>query len=88
MPTAARKFTEPIPPLLRLGCEAAPLILGFILGPLMEENLRRALLLSRGDITVLVTEPLSLLLLITAAGLVALMLVPAFGRKREEAFSG
>lgn len=73
---------------LRLGCEAAPLILGFILGPLMEENLRRALLLSRGDIAVLVTEPLSLLLLLTAVGLVALMLVPAFGRKREQAFSG
>ncbi len=52
---------------MRLGCEPAPLILGFILGPLMEENLRRALLLSRGNITVLITEPLSLLLMIVAS---------------------
>ncbi len=43
----------------KLGCEPAPLLLGFILGPMMEENLRRALLLSRGDWTVFVTRPLS-----------------------------
>ena len=44
---------------IKLGCEPAPLLLGFILGPMMEENLRRALLLSRGDWSVLVTRPLS-----------------------------
>lgn len=42
---------------IKLGCEAAPFILGFILGPMMEENLRRALLLSRGDPSVFVTRP-------------------------------
>ena len=43
----------------KLDCEPAPLLLGFILGPMMEENLRRALLLSRGDPTVFVTRPMS-----------------------------
>ena len=73
---------------VRLGCEPAPLILGFILGPLMEENLRRALLLSRGDIGVLFTEPLSLAMLIVAGALVLLMLIPAIARNRNRAFSG
>ena len=52
---------------LKLGCEPAPLLLGFILGPMMEENLRRALLLSRGDWSVFVTRPLSAGLLAAAA---------------------
>ena len=52
----------------KLGCEPAPLILGFILGPMMEENLRRAMLLSRGDPTTFLTRPLSLGLLLVAAG--------------------
>jgi putative tricarboxylic transport membrane protein len=43
----------------KLGCEPAPLLLGFILGPMMEENLRRALLLSRGDWSTFATRPLS-----------------------------
>ena len=51
---------------VKLGCEPAPLLLGFILGPMMEENLRRALLLSRGDWTVFVTRPISALLLAPA----------------------
>ena len=50
----------------KLGCEPAPLLLGFILGPMMEENLRRALLLSRGDPTVFFTRPLSAGLLAAA----------------------
>jgi len=44
---------------VKLGCEPAPLLLGFVLGPMMEENLRRALLLSRGDFTVFATRPIS-----------------------------
>src|SRR6187455_2535604 len=48
---------------LKLGCEPAPLLLGFILGPMMEENLRRALVLSHGDFSVFVTSPISLVLL-------------------------
>jgi putative tricarboxylic transport membrane protein len=70
----------------KLGCEPAPLILGFILGPMMEENLRRAMLLSRGDATVFFTRPLSLALLLAAAALVLLVALPAIKSRREEAF--
>jgi TctA family transporter len=70
----------------KLGCEPAPLLLGFILGPMMEENLRRALLLSRGDWSVFVTRPISAGLLIAAAILVIIVLLPAVKNKREEAF--
>ncbi len=70
----------------KLGCEAPPLLLGFILGPMMEENFRRALLLARGDFTVFVTRPLSLGLLIAAAALVLIVLLPAVKKTREEAF--
>ncbi len=71
---------------VKLECEPAPLLLGFILGPLMEENLRRALLLSRGDPTVFVTRPLSATLLAVAAVLLLIVLAPNVRRKREEAF--
>ena len=70
----------------KLGCEAPPLLLGFILGPMMEENFRRALLLARGDFTVFLTRPLSLGLLIAAAVLVLIVLLPAVKKTREEAF--
>jgi len=71
---------------IKLGVEPAPLLLGFILGPMMEENLRRALLLSRGDWSVLVTRPLSATLLAIAAVLLIIVLMPAVKAKREEAF--
>jgi TctA family transporter len=70
----------------KLGCEAPPLLLGFILGPMMEENFRRALLLARGDFTTFLTRPLSLGLLIAAAALVVIVLLPAVKKTREEAF--
>jgi TctA family transporter len=70
----------------KLGCEAPPLLLGFILGPMMEENFRRALLLARGDFTTFLTRPLSLGLLIAAAALVVIVLLPAVRKTREEAF--
>jgi len=71
---------------IKLGCEPAPLLLGFILGPMMEENLRRALLLSRGDWSVLVTRPLSAGLLAAALLLIVIVMLPAVKHKREEAF--
>jgi len=71
---------------VKLECEPAPLILGFILGPLMEENLRRAMLLSRGDPLVFFQRPISLAMLIVAGFLLALVLAPAVRKKREEAF--
>jgi putative tricarboxylic transport membrane protein len=70
----------------KLRCEPAPLILGFILGPMMEENLRRAMLLSRGDPTVFFTRPLSLGLLIAAGALIVIVALPNIQKKREEAF--
>ena len=70
----------------KLGCEGAPLLLGFVLGPMMEENFRRSLLLSRGDFSVFFTRPLSLSLLIAAAALVVIVALPSIKAKREEAF--
>jgi TctA family transporter len=70
----------------KLRCEPAPLILGFILGPMMEENLRRAMLLSRGDPSTFVTRPLSLGLLLVAVALLVIVALPAIKSKREEAF--
>jgi len=70
---------------LKLDCEPAPLILGFVLGPMMEENLRRALLISRGDPMVFLEEPISLAFLIVAAGLLLVLAAPAIRIKREEA---
>lgn len=70
----------------KLRVEAAPLLLGFVLGPMMEENFRRALLLSRGDFTVFVTRPLSCGLLITALIMIFLVSIPSFKKTREEAF--
>ncbi|WP_422649100.1 TctA family transporter [Cupriavidus sp. H18C1] len=71
---------------LKLKCEPAPLLLGFVLGPMMEENFRRTLLLSRGEFTVFFTRPLSLSLLIAAAILVLIVALPSIKAKREEAF--
>lgn len=67
-------------------CESAPLLLGFVLGPLMEENLRRALLLSRGDLSTFVTSPISASLLAVSAVLLLLVMIPAVRSGREVAF--
>jgi putative tricarboxylic transport membrane protein len=71
---------------LHLKCEPAPLLLGFILGPMMEENFRRALLLSRGDFSTFFTRGLSLSLLIAAAALVVIVALPSIKKGREVAF--
>jgi TctA family transporter len=71
---------------IKFDCEPAPLLLGFVLGPLMEENLRRAMVLSRGDPSVFVTRPLSLTLLLIAAFLLVLVVLPAVRKTRDEAF--
>jgi len=70
----------------KLGCEPAPLLLGYILGPMMEENLRRALLLSRGDWSTFATRPLSAALLAAAALMVIIVMLPSIRAKREVAF--
>ena len=70
----------------KLGFEPAPLILGFVLGPMMEENLRRALLMARGDWSVFVTRPISATMLAVAFGLMVMITLPAISKKREEVF--
>jgi TctA family transporter len=70
----------------KLKCEPAPLLLGFILGPMMEEYLRRALLLARGDFTVLVTRPISATMLAIATIALIVVFLPSIQKKREEAF--
>jgi putative tricarboxylic transport membrane protein len=70
----------------RLKCEPAPLLLGFILGPMIEENLRRALLISHGSPTVFIDRSISLTFLILSVLLLAIMIAPAIRTKRELAF--
>nr|AAS83104.1 putative transferase protein-like protein [Azospirillum brasilense] len=72
--------------LRKLDCEPAPLMLGFVLGPMLEENLGRALLLSGGDPTVFATRPISGSLLAAAAFLLILMVLPSVRRRRDDAF--
>ena len=71
---------------LKTGCEGAPLLLGFVLGPMMEENLRRALLLAHGDPVVFLQRPISLGLLIMSALLLVAVVLPAVKSTREQAF--
>jgi TctA family transporter len=74
---------------VKLECEPAPLILGFILGPLMEEHLRRAMLLSRGDPTLFINpaeKPISFSFLLASLLLVAVIALPNIRKKREEVF--
>jgi TctA family transporter len=70
----------------KLGCECAPFLLGFVLGPLMEENLRRSMLLSNGDPLILIQRPISAVLIACALGLLVLTVIPSIQKTREEAF--
>jgi len=71
---------------VKLDCEPAPMLLGFILGPMMEEYLRRALLLSRGDPMTFIQRPISATMLVIAALAMVTVLLPAIRKTREEAF--
>ena len=72
--------------LVKFDCEPAPFVLGFILGPLMEENLRRSMTISRGDPMIFLEREISLTLLLMALGVLLLVVLPQFRRTREEAF--
>ena len=72
--------------LIKQDFEPAPMLLGLVLGPLMEDNLRRALMIARGDVTVFVTRPLSASLLAVALLLLILAILPSLRRKRDEVF--
>jgi putative tricarboxylic transport membrane protein len=71
---------------VKLEFEPAPLLMGFVLGPMMEENLRRAMTISHGDPTIFVTRPISLVLLVASALMLAAMLIPAIAKKRDKSF--
>jgi putative tricarboxylic transport membrane protein len=71
--------------LLKLDCEPAPLILGFILGPMMEEQMRRAMMINFGDVTIFVTRPLSAVFLFAAAALMLAIALPSLRAKRDVA---
>jgi TctA family transporter len=81
--------------LLKFGCEPAPLVLGFILGPLMEENLRRSLVISRGDFTTFVDcrfwngtceRPISTALLVLSLVMLVVAILPSIRASREQVF--
>jgi TctA family transporter len=72
--------------LVKLECEPAPLLLGFVLGPLLEENLRRAMIISRGDPLTFLERPISAALLALAVIALVIVLLPNVARKREEVF--
>ncbi len=74
--------------LVRVGCEPAPMILGFLLGPLMEENLRRSLVLSRGDPMIFIQRPISATLLVLCVLLIVVTVLPSIRKSREVAFAG
>jgi len=71
----------------KLECEPAPMLMAYVLGSMMEEYLRRALLLSRGDAMVFLERPISLTMLLLAAAALAMVLMPAIRNKREQAFA-
>ena len=71
---------------IKVGAEPAPFMLGFVLGPLMEENFRRAMMLSRGDPTTFVTRPISAGLLALAVALLVILVLPAVRARREDVF--
>jgi TctA family transporter len=73
--------------LIKLGCEPAPLLLGFVLGPLLEEHLRRSMIVSRGDPTVFFTRPISAILLAMAAVALVVAVLPAIRKRREVVFA-
>jgi putative tricarboxylic transport membrane protein len=69
---------------IRLGCSPAPMLLGFVLGPMMEEHLRRAMLMSKGDPSVFVTRPISLGFLLATLGILIAMIAPAVRRRHAD----
>jgi TctA family transporter len=69
---------------IKLGCSPAPMLLGFVLGPMMEEHLRRAMLMSKGNPSVFFTRPLSLAFLIATILILVVMIAPAVRKRRVE----
>jgi putative tricarboxylic transport membrane protein len=73
--------------LIKLGFEPAPMLLGFVLGKLMEEKLRQALIISRGSFMTFVERPISAGLLLVAVAILVIALLPSMSKKRDEVFT-
>ncbi len=73
---------------MKLGCSPTPMLLGFVLGPLMEENLRRAMVISRGDPSVFVRRPISLGFIVATVLILLLMAAPAVRKRRRLGLAG
>ena len=73
--------------LVKLRCEPAPLLLGFVLGKLMEEKLRQALIISRGSFMTFIERPISAGLLVVAVAILVIALLPSMSKKRDEVFT-
>jgi putative tricarboxylic transport membrane protein len=71
---------------IKLECEPAPFLLGFVLGPMMEDHFRRALLISKGSFMIFVARPISAVLLLVAVLALLAMLIPTIRKVRKEAF--
>jgi TctA family transporter len=69
---------------IKLGCSPAPMLLGFVLGPMMEEHLRRAMLMSKGDPMVFVTRPIALAFIIATVAILAVMVAPVMRKRRVD----
>jgi TctA family transporter len=69
---------------IKLGCSPAPMLLGFVLGPMMEEHLRRAMLMSKGDPSVFVTRPISLAFIIATVAILVVMIAPVVRKRRAD----
>jgi TctA family transporter len=72
--------------LVKTDCEPAPLLLGFVLGPMLEEHLRRAMMVARGDPVLLMTRPIAGGLLIISVIVLLIVILPAVSRRRELVF--
>ena len=70
---------------MKLDCEPAPFILGFLLGPMLEENFRRSMLLSRGDFSIFITHPISAGFILAAVALIVMMIVPSIRKNKDQA---
>ena len=69
---------------MRLGFPLAPMLLGFVLGPMVEEHLRRAMLMSGGDPTVFIRRPISLVFIIATVLILVVMVAPAMRKRRVD----
>jgi TctA family transporter len=70
--------------LVKLGFGLAPLLLGFVIGPMLEDNLRRSMLMGRGDPSIFITRPISLCFIIATVLILVLVALPGIRKRRRD----